>query len=68
VGDEKLVLVSDAAAMTGYSAEWLRKLIDAGKVKGKRVGGRYYAIPESEVDRLKAQPRSRRGRPRKPAP
>jgi excisionase family DNA binding protein len=66
VEDEDLVLVAEAAQQTGYSAEWLRKLIDAGKVRGKRVG-RFYVMPMSEVSRLKRQPRSGRGRPRKPA-
>lgn len=67
VGDDKLVLVAEAARATGYSAEWLRQLIDAGKVKGEKVG-RYYAMPESEVERLRQEPRSRRGRPRRPPP
>jgi hypothetical protein len=67
VGDEELVLVAEAAAKTGYSAEWLRHLIDTGKVRGKRVG-RYYLVFESEIVRLQREPRSRRGRPRKQAP
>lgn len=66
VEDEELVLVAEAARETGYSAEWLRQLIDTGKVRGKRVG-RFYVMPDTEVRRLKAEPRSKRGRPRKPA-
>ena len=65
--DEELVLVAEAARQTGYSAEWLRQLIDTGKVRGKRIG-RYYAIPETEVRRLKERPRSKAGRPRRPRP
>jgi hypothetical protein len=61
--DEELVLVAEAARETGYSAEWLRQLIDAGKVRGKRVG-RFYVMPKTEVSRLRKEPRSRRGRPR----
>jgi excisionase family DNA binding protein len=67
VEDEELVLVAEAARRTGYSSEWLRQLIDAGKVRGKRVG-RFYVMPETEVSRLRQEPRSRRGRPRKQAP
>lgn len=67
VGEEELVLVAEAARKTGYSAEWLRQLIDAGKVRGKKVG-RYYVMPETEVRRLCDEPRSRRGRPRKRPP
>ena len=63
VEDEELVLVAEAARQTGYSAEWLRHLVDIGKVRGKRIG-RYYAIPQTEVQRLKKEPRSNRGRPR----
>jgi hypothetical protein len=67
VEDEELVLVAEAARRTGYSSEWLRHLIDAGKVRGKRVG-RYYVMPETEISRLRKEPRSRRGRPRKSPP
>jgi excisionase family DNA binding protein len=67
VEDEELVLVAEAARLTGYSAEWLRHLVDTGKVRGKRIG-RYYAIPDTEVQRLKKAPRSNRGRPRRPRP
>lgn len=70
MGDDTLVLLSTAAKEIGLSTERLRQLIAAGDVQGEKIGGRFYAMPQHEVDRLKREPRPKPGPrgPRRPRP
>jgi hypothetical protein len=68
MGDDELVLLSEAAKEIGLSAERLRQLINAGAATGEKIGDRYYVMPRHEVDRLKREPRPKPGPkgPRRP--
>ena len=57
-----LLPLPEAAELAGVREQWLRKLVQAGRVKGVRIGTRYF------VDRADAAAFERhpsRGRPRK---
>ncbi len=63
------VSVAEAAEATGYSVEWLRKLVALGQIQSERIPGRgawgKVLILKSELPRLKQmREESRRGRPR----
>ena len=72
--EEDTVLLSFAAAETGYSAERIRKMVIAGELDGWKQYGRYWVITHAALQQLKTRPKQHRGwpkgkpRPRKPAP
>jgi helix-turn-helix protein len=66
--EEDFVLLSVAARETGYSAEFIRKQIQAGKLPGRKMLGRYWVVPKSALAELKARERIKPGRPPKRRP
>jgi hypothetical protein len=52
--EDRLILLSLAAAELGYSPERLRQLIKAGKVQSERHG-RFILLRESEIGRLRRE-------------
>jgi excisionase family DNA binding protein len=55
-GDCEFVLLPDAARALGVKADTLRQQIANGKLSAKKAG-RDWVIPQSEVDRYRAQSR-----------
>jgi hypothetical protein len=68
--EEDTVLLSVAAAESGYSAERIRKMVIAGQLDGFKEHDRYWVITRAALAELKARPKQRRGwpkgKPRKP--
>jgi len=60
--DETLLSVREAARSIGVTPGRIRQLIVEGKIKGRRVGPRFWLIPESELKPFKEP--SGIGRPR----
>lgn len=58
--EDDLVLLSQAAVEVNLSTERLRQLIKAGAVTAERQG-RFWFLRESEVRRLKTEPRPKPG-------
>lgn len=70
--EEDTVLLSVAAAETGYSAERIRKMVIAGELAGRKEHERYWVITRAALAELKARPKQHKGwpkgKPRKPSP
>lgn len=60
----KLLSTEEAAARLGLSPRRVRALIDSKKIDAVKIG-KYYAIPESELERVTVHGKA--GRPRKAA-
>lgn len=58
------MLLSEAAAEIGVSAERLRQFIQTDRLKAEQHG-RFWMVRRSELERFKRKPRVRTGRPRK---
>lgn len=52
MGKSTLRSVRQAAEELGFTAQYIYKLIEDGKIEAERVGG-YWMIEKSEVDRYK---------------
>lgn len=57
-----LLPLPEAAELAGVREQWLRKLVQAGRVKGVRIGTRYFVDRE---DAAAFERHPSRGRPRK---
>ena len=72
MGDDRLVGLTEAARITGRSREWLRRMVNDGKIAGAVRVGNSIGIPDREVSRIRDTPKQRggwpKGKPRKPAP
>lgn len=57
------MLLSVAAAESGYSAERIRKMVIAEELDGWKEHGRYWVITKEALELLKARPKQKRGWP-----
>jgi len=56
--------VPEAADALGVTDGRIRQMLAAGELRGHKLGEKNWAIPKAEVDKQKALPRSKVGRPR----
>lgn len=56
---------SEAARRLGVSPQRVRALIQAGRIRARLVGSRFYVIREADLARFEASRRRQGGRPRK---
>jgi excisionase family DNA binding protein len=54
--------MSEAARRLGVSESTVSRMLAKGTLTGQRFGNRVWAIPESEIERIKALPRPKPGR------
>jgi len=50
--EDRLLSVSDVAAMLSVTEPTVREWIKAGKLEARRAGARFWRIRQSEVDRM----------------
>ncbi len=62
---DRILSLTEAAARTGLSESWMRRLLMAGRLEGKKIGKTWLVLAE-DVDALAAGER-KPGRPMKAA-
>jgi excisionase family DNA binding protein len=50
---EQEITAHEAAAQLGYHVNHLYRLLRNGTVRGRKVAGRVWLVPQDEVDRVK---------------
>lgn len=58
---EKIYSTEEAAEVLGLNVETVRNWLRAGRIKGVKLGKRYWRIPEREVQRLVFEPYAKSG-------
>ena len=61
-----MLTVTQAAERLNLSIDYVRRLVEKGKIKATKVNSRLWLIDEQDLDAYRAaHPRSKAGRPRK---